>query len=597
MQASTARLSAAQVDALVQQAVRLQQQGQLLQARTIYEQVLASLPDHLNALHLLGVICLQTGQFARAAEVIARAIRLFPGNAQLHSNLGIALERLGQLEPALASYERAIQASPGHADAYVNRGNVERRLGRLQAALTSYERAIDLRPALAEASFNRGFVQEKLGRREEAILSYRAALAQRPDYAEAHGNLATVLMAAGQPEDALGHLDRLVALRPDLAPAHFNRGIAQQQLQRFEAALASYGRAIELQPGFADAHVNCGNVLKNLGRALAARASYERAVAADPGHADAHWNLAWAALLLGDFERGWAENEWRWSTRDFASLGRHFTQPQWRGQESLAGRTILLHAEQGLGDTLQFSRYGPLVAAQGARVIVEAQATLLPLLRSLAGVDRLIARGEPLPDFDLHCPLLSLPLAFGTRLETIPATPGYLQADADAVAAWAQRLGSRTRPRAGLVWRSQTGRYDLDKRSVALGELLGSLPPGLDYFSLQKEPDAQERALLHERADIRHLGDELLDFGDTAAACAAMDLVLSVDTSVAHLGGALGRPTWVLLPHAADWRWLLDRSDSPWYPTTRLYRQPSPGQWGPLLAGVHRDLSSLAGAA
>jgi hypothetical protein len=298
-------------------------------------------------------------------------------------------------------------------------------------------------------------------------------------------------------------------------------------------------------------------------------------------------------LLLGEFHKGWNEFEWRWRWGDFPSQKRNFTQPLWVGKESLAGKTILLHSEQGLGDAIQFSRYARMVSALGARVILEAGKPLLSLFSTLSGVSQLVERGSPLPSFDFHCPLLSLPLAFKTQMDSIPSSTPYLLSDPERVSRWQSRLGAKYKPRVGLVWRGNPTHKNDRNRSILLSQLIKHLPDHCLYVSLQKEVRDTDKDVLGYRNDIFQYGSELNDFSDTAAVCELMDIVISVDTSVAHLAGALGKEVWILLPYVPDWRWLLDRNDSPWYPTAKLYRQEVIGDWNGVLEKVKSDLMQL----
>jgi hypothetical protein len=327
-----------------------------------------------------------------------------------------------------------------------------------------------------------------------------------------------------------------------------------------------------------------------LGRLDEARASFDRAVGIRPDFAQARWNRAQAMLLAGDFAQGWREHEWR--LKAHPELQRAFAQPLWLGEVPLDGKTILLHAEQGLGDTLQFCRYAPLVAARGGRVVLEVQKPLVDLMRDLPGVAAVVARGEPLPDFDLHCPLLSLPLAFGTRLDTIPAQMPYLGAPAERAAGWEARLTKR--PRIGLVWSGNAGHKRDRARSIPLYALMPVFDlDAATFVSLQKEARAADAAVLKQTAKLIDVGAELETFADTAALIRQLDLVIAVDTSVAHLAGALGKPLWLLLPAAPDWRWLAGREDSPWYPTARLFRQTVTRAWGPVVARVRAALEEM----
>jgi TPR repeat len=388
--------------------------------------------------------------------------------------------------------------------------------------------------------------------------------------------------------------DRAIEIKPDYADAYSNRGIALKDLKRFEEALASYDRAIEIQPDYAEAYSNRGVALQELKRVEEAVASYDRAIAIQPDYASAYWNKSLALLLVGQFDQGWKLYEWRWKRDTFTTPKRNFPHPLWLGAEDLADKTILLHAEQGLGDTIQFCRYAKLVKERRARVALEVPKALLSLLSGLEGVDVLIEKGQALPAFDYHCPLLSLPLAFKTDLTSIPSPKPYLAASTQKCEEWGQRLGVKRKPRVGLVWSGSTVHKNDHNRSLTLQQLLPYLPVGCEYVSLQKEVREVDKPVL-EGGDIRHYGDELKDYTDTAALCELMDLVISVDTSVVHLAGALGKSTWVLLPYAPDWRWLLDTDASPWYASIELYRQAEDLSWGPVLERVSKDLQGLGG--
>jgi tetratricopeptide (TPR) repeat protein len=399
----------------------------------------------------------------------------------------------------------------------------------------------------------------------------------------------------GRYDEALASHARALALRPCDAAALNNHGVTLHKLGRLDQALASYDSALAARPDYAEALVNRGVTLHDLTRYDEALASYDRAIALRPDDADAHFFTSLSRLLTGDFGRGWIEYEWRKGASTTISK-RDFPQPLWLGEDDIAGKTILLHSEQGFGDTVQFCRYAPLVAARGAAVMVEVEQPLVDLMTGVAGVARVIAKGDPLPDFDVQCPLLSLPLAFKTRLETIPSGAGYLHAPAQAARNWDVRLGVKRRPEVGLAWAGNAGHVRDRERSIGLRELLPLLDVDVTFVSLQKEVRAADAETLEKRCEIRHFGDELKDFSDTAALISRLDLVISVDTSIAHLAGALGKPVWVLLTHVPDWRWLLDRDDSPWYPTARLFRQDSSREWNSALARVRDALLEWIGS-
>ncbi len=555
------RQQAQEVDKLLQRGFELHQQGHLAVARDFYEQVLAMQPEQFNALQLLGTLLCQGIDPELAVDLFGKAIEIDPGNADVFANRGIAFKNLALYDEAVASYDRAIALKPDYTEAHYNRGIALKDLKRFDEAVASFDRAIALKPDFAQAHTNRGVALQDLGRTDEALASH----------------------------------DRAMSLRPSDAEVHCNRGVALQSLNRLDEAVASHDQAIALKPDFAQACSNRGNVLQDLMRLDDAMASYDRAIAIQPDYAKAHLDKAISLLLLGDFDSGWAMYEWRWKAEETAGKTKHPPETLWLGAEPVKGKTLLLHAEQGLGDSIQFCRYARLVGSLGANVLLEVPRALIGLFESLEGVGNLVAMGKPLPAFDLHCPLLSLPLAFKTAIDTIPNPDAYLASKPEKRKTWSEALGEKTKPRVGLVWSGSTGHKNDRNRSLTLEKLMAHLPGHFEYVSLQSEVREVDRKTLHDSA-IRHYEGRIEDFSDTAALCDLMDLVISVDTSVAHLAGALGKTTWVLLPYMPDWRWLLDREDSPWYRSVKLYRQPHYGQWEPVLRRVAMELPICLGA-
>ncbi len=487
-----------------------------------------------------------------------------------------------------------LAAKPDHFDALHLLGIVAAQSGQPQEAADLLARAASANPRSAEVHNNLGNALRDLGRHADALSCFERAVARNPAFAEVHYNRGNTLYQLKRPAEALQCYERALALAPGYADAFNNRGNALRDLKRYDEALESYARAIALQPDSADAWSNRGHVLRGQKRYDEAIASYGQAVALAPDYAAAHFDLALCRLLLGDFATGWAGYEWRWKKPEHRALRRNFAPPLWNGAEPLAGRTILLYAEQGLGDTLQFCRYASLVAARGATVVLEVPPPLLPLLSGLEGVAQVLAAGSPLPAFDCHCPLMSLPLAFGTDLSSIPSRVPYLASDPARVARWRSALGPRDAPRIGLVWAGSLllEADNRSHRSLALAEMLPLAGDGVQWVSLQKEVSATDAALLASRPDIRSAGGLLTDFAETAALVELMDVVVTVDTSVAHLAGAMGKPVWILLEWSADWRWLRDRDDSPWYPTARLFRQAAPGDWAGVIRRVRDALDA-----
>ena len=647
------------VQANFDDALALQQRGQLAQAQELYTEILRNQPKHADALHFLGVLAMQTKDFPRAVELIDKAIAIAPDYAAAYANRGLALQSLKHLDDAVASYDKAIAFKPDYAEAYCNRGNALKELKQLDAAVASYDKAIAVVPDLAVAHanrgmalkelkqfdaavesydkaiaivpdfvdayynrgnalrelkqleaavasydtavaikldhaaayYNRGLTLEDLKRTDAAVASYDKAIATRPDFAEAYCNRGNALTDLKQLDAAVASYDKAIAIKPDFVDAYYNRGMALKELRQLDAAVASYDRAVAIKPDFAEAYCDRGNVLRDLKQLDAAVASYDKAIAQE--FAEANWNKSLTLLLAGDFKNGWVSHEWRWKCASFTTPRRNFRQPLWLGKESIAGKTILLHSEQGLGDTIQFCRYVKLVSDLGARVVLEVDKSLASLLEELAGVSELIVRGDALPFFDYHCPLLSLPLAFKTELSTIPCSAKYISTDALKMTHWKNKLDVKTKPRVGLAWSGSTWHKNDHNRSIFLSELMHRLPSGFQYVSLQKETRQIDKLTLESNPHIIRFGGELNDFTDTAALCELMDVVISVDTSVAHLAGALGTPTWILLPFIPDWRWLLDRDDSPWYTSVKLYRQPTIGDWNSVFAKVGSDLAGV----
>jgi len=463
------------------------------------------------------------------------------------------------------------------------------RAGRLAEAEPLYLAILHEVPAHFDALHLIGVVRQQQGRDAEAIAFIDRALALRPDNAAALSNRALSLRALGRAHEALACCDRALAVKPDFADAHNNRGLALAALKRPAEALKSYEAALSHAPAHIDALNNCGIALFEVNRLDEALVCFDRVLALRPGHVHGSWNRAQVLLLMGDFARGWPEHEGRLASNP--RLKRGFTQPLWLGDAPLAGRTILLRAEQGLGDTIQFCRYAPMVAARGARVVLEVQRPLVDLMRTLDGAIEVVAHGDALPAFDLHCPLLSLPLAFKTELTTIPARTPYLRAPAGAID-WKSRLGTK-RPRIGLVWSGNPGHKRDATRSIPFYALMPLLDIDASFVSLQKDVRASDAALLKQTGQVVDVADSLTSFAETASLIATLDLVISVDTSAAHLTGALGKPLWLLLPQVPDWRWLMGRDDSPWYPTARLFRQDTTRAWGGVVARIRAALEDF----
>jgi tetratricopeptide (TPR) repeat protein len=517
-------------DDLFKQANSLQLAGRLAEAGALYRRLLDTSPDNPKLLNNLGRVLVQSGKESEAVILLQRTLAQDPGQPLVLFNLGVALRRLKRLPHALACFNRCLALIPEHAPAHFQRGLVLASLKRFVPALASIEHATALGHVTAIVHNNRGNVLTSLGRYEEALASYGQAL----------------------------------ALEPDLLEGYANRGLLLQQLHRYDEAMANFEQAIALRPDFAPAHVN----------------------------------KALLTLGLGDYAQGWARYEWRWKAASPDRL-RKFKHPAWRGADDIGGKTLLVWGEAGMGDVIQFARFVPLLEARGARVVMEAAPPLVPLLPTLSssGAVSAVVRGRTLPEYDLQCPVMSLPFVFGTTLSTLPAQVPYLHADAARRAVWRARLGDKIRPRVGLVWSGRPG-AEIDfnpcrNRSIPLAQLAPLLQLPLEFHCLQKEVRPQDGASLTALPQIRMHAAELHDFAETAALIEEVDLVVSIDTSVAHLAGALGKPLCVLLPFATDFRWTLDQSATPWYPSARLFRQPTIADWVPAVASMVRHVAQM----
>ena len=549
--------------------------------------------DPFQDIFLAAVAAFEAGQLADAERICLAVLDRKPGHFDAIRLLGAVNARVGRNDAALAWYDKALAIRPRHAETLNDRGNVLKNLDRLVDALVSCDKAIEADPEFADAHYNRAVLLNKLKRFAEALSSYDTVLSLRPDHAVALNNRGNVLVNLARVTEAAASFDRALAIRPDYAEAFNNRGVTLQKLDLFEEAVESYDKAIALKSDYAEAFDNRGVALKDLRRFDAALMSHRKAQELEPDLAVSHWNEALLLLLTGDLRGGFAKYEWRWKWPSYTSPRRGFSQPLWDGLEMLCNRTILLHAEQGFGDTIQFCRYVPHVAARGARVILEVGEPLRRLMGSLAGVAQVAAKGDTLPQFDVYCPLMSLPHAFSTRFDTVPAATPYLHPRADAAATWETRLGATGKPRIGIVWAGNPSHINDRKRSIELAALLPLLAIDATFVSLQKELRPADEAMLQAHAGVLPLGSALRDFADTAALVSCLDLVVSVDTSLAHLAGALAKPVYVLLPYGPDWRWMVDRDTSPWYPTARLFRQKTPDDWNEVIARVAAAVASF----
>jgi len=543
------------------EALAMQRQGRLREAEKIYLRVLKAAPNNFDALNLLGTVKAQLGHLGEAHRLISAAVKINPGVADAWTNLGQVLHGLKRDAEALECFDKARALAPDDVGILNHRAN----------ALFS------------------------LGRFDEALAGFRQVLARVPHHAEALINSGSALLKLGFPEQAVAELDRAGAIAPGHPGAHYNRGIALNALGRYADAIAANERALAAAPEHLGAWLNRGKALAALNRHNEAITSYDRATAIRKDYADAHFNKALALLTLGAYRRGFEEYEWRWR-RTGMPAQRSRGRPLWLGEFSLARKTVLLHAEQGLGDTIQFARYVPLLAKTGAKVVLEVQPQLTTLMARLDGAAEIVTSGDASPPFDVHCPLGSLPLAFKTEPATVPAQIPYLTAGEADLAKWSAAIGARDQPRIALAW-SGNASHDNDRnRSIAFSRLASLCSVPARFVSIQREVRDADAAPLAGESRVTHVGGKLENFTDTAAVIALCDLVISVDTAVAHLAGAMGRPVWVLLPFQPDWRWTLEGETTPWYPTARLFRQKTLGDWGGVIERVVAELRRFIAA-
>ncbi len=538
-------------------AIALHQAGRIGEAEQIYQKILLAAPQHADAWHLLGVVAHQKGQHQAAVELISTAIAFNSNSASYHNNIGEAYRALRRFDEAVASFRRAVGCDPTMVQSRFNLGRGLAALGEGAAAAAELRQAIERDPHHAGALKHLGhacFAQRDFA---AAATAYRKALDLAPGDGELHAALGDVALSQGAPDAAVAHYEQAVAL------------------------------------GFENAVVLCslGLALHDAGAFAAAEERYEKALKLDPESALVHNNLGLAKLLRGEFGGGWRAYERRLMLKGQDPMASVERPARWLG-EDIEGKRILLYAEQGVGDTVQFARYAPLVVARGATVVMAVHRELHRLLNGMAGIEAIVGDGEVF--VHRRCPLLSLPLIFGTDLATIPADIPYLTADSAAVELWRKRFSVRPGLKVGLVWAGTPGHRRDHDRSMTLAAL-GPLAdvPRVSFYSLQKGPAATEVMYPPAGLRLKDLSADLGDFADTAAAISALDLVVTVDTAVAHVAGALGKPVWILLSHVPDWRWLLDRDDSPWYPTARLFRQPTRGAWAPVAERVAEALRRL----
>jgi tetratricopeptide (TPR) repeat protein len=570
--------------------------GRFLDAQLCGQQAVAADANHAEALHLMGLLSFQAEQLDAAVEWMARAIRQDPKPQYLFS-LGTTLHKQGRPQEALQVFEKAVQLKPDAADLWRHLANIHVELNHADQALQCFQRILQLSPRDRDAAYNRGSLLLQTARLEEAVSCFDLCEHWQPDHWPTLQKRALALYGLERFEEALVDIERAYALDPTQADVCNNAAVFLQRLGRYEEALPWFDRALERRPDYPSASTNKAATLTNLHRFAESLAVYDETVVRHPDHMEARWGKALLQLLTGNFADGWAGREVRYQHPDLPIAKFSFVQPIWLGKEPIDGKTILIHVDEGLGDTLQFVRYVPMVAARGARVVLVVSDALCPLLSELDGVAQCIPLGSSLPPFDMYCPISSLPLAFGTTIDTVPSATPYLPVPAESrLRAWEDRLGPHDKFRIGLVWSGNPKHKNDYNRSLQLRALSPLLGLDATFVSLQKDPRPEDKKTLREQTKIVDLTGDLTDFVETSALISCLDLVITVDTSVAHLAGGLGCPTWILLPYTPDYRWLLDRDDSPWYPTVRLFRQSRRRDHAEVLDRVRAELSARISA-
>ncbi len=582
------------ISEIFQEAQRLHQAMRFADAEVQYRRIIQQDANHAAAWHQLGQVCMAQNKLADAADGFMCALALSPENVDSLTHLGIALARQNKLDEAIAKFRQAIELRPQFAKAHNNLGVALTQQGKRDEAFACYQEAANLQPDYSEAHCNLAIAYTERRQPVEALRCFQRAIEHRPDYVDALSSMGLLLVNERRAEEGLSCLEQAIRLAPNQSEFHNNLCLALADVGRFEEAIAAADAALRLNPLDAKVHVNRGNALSALGRMEAALASYEMALRLQRDYVNANWNRSLSLLTQGDYDRGWAEYESRWKKN--GTRNRTLPQPRWDGSD-LAGKTILLWCEQGLGDTLQFVRYASLLKKRGAVVWVECQEKLLPLLAKAVGVDRVVAEGPTLPsEFDCHAPLMSLPFLCQTKLSAVPCETPYLTADTELTQRWREELHGSSHFKIGIAWQGNPKHRWDRHRSFPLHwfRILADLP-GVKLYSLQKGTGCEQMATA--RFSIVDLGADLDEktgaFQETAAVMQSLDLVITCDSSLAHLAGALGLPVWVALSTLADWRWMLDVDDSPWYPTMRLFRQNEFGKWRPVFERMRDEIVRL----
>ena len=555
-----------------------------------YNKAIVLKPKFAEAFSNRGITLQELNRLDEALESFDQAIQFKPDFAEAYSNKALVLHKLKRFLETLEYCDKAIALKPDYVEAHSNRGIALQDLNRFEEALQNFDTAIRLNPNYAIAHFNRGFVLNELRRFNESLESYDKSITLSPNYAEAYFNRSIPLNELGRYEEALASCENAIKLKPGFAEAYCNRGIALKDLKQFQAALESFNTAIALAPQFAEAFSNRGLALKELTQFDAAIESYDKAIALKPHVAEFHFNKATTLIVTGHYLEGWELFECRVKGKTVGDIYSRYDKLRWTGEENIQGKKLLIHHEHGLGDTIQFCRYLLQAQTLGAEIILEVPETLVPLISTLQAQINIVSQGTPLPEYDAYCPIMSMPYIFKTTVETIPANTPYLFTDQKKVAAWQDKLGPKNKLRVGLVWSGDIVHKNDRNRSIQLQELIALTDLPIEWHSIQKEYRPYDMEVLNQHPEIRQHQDDIFDFSDTAALIESMDLIISVDTSIAHAAGAIGKPVWILLPFTPDYRWMLERKDSPWYPSAELYRQSENRQWSDVIQQVKTAL-------
>jgi len=541
------------------------------------------------------------GYIEKAEHKCQELLEVYPQSSILNNALGITLQGRSKFKKAIVAFSNAIHLNPHYAKAYANRGVALQKLYQVDDALENYNKAIQLDSGYMEAYYNRGVVLQDLGRSHEAISSYNKAIQLNPDYARSYNSLGTVLYESGDFNEAIDNYNKAIQLNPDYAEAYNNLGAALQSLGKLNEAVNNYNKAIQLKPYSSELQNNIGVVFQKLGKFDKATSNYNKAIQLKPDDVEAHFNLGLLLLLQGNFKDGWEKYEYRCRDKNYSIPIHNLTQPQWDGS-ALKGRTLLIYVEQGLGDTFQFSRYLHHIKKDGGSIVFMCQSTVIDFYRGNDSgwdiyIDKVISADDPLPHFDLHISLMSLPYIMDTNINNIPQGVPYIKTRQDMAHSWKLKIKKehiKNIIKVGLVWQGSKTHKNDHYRSIPL-ECFSSLLEldKVKLFSLQRGFGQEQIAKNNFENNIIDWSSNFGQYINTAALIENLDLVISIDTSIVHLAGAMGKPVWVLLEAVPDFRWMLDHEDSPWYPSAKLFRQQDQGNWETVISKVKKELENL----